>query len=176
MTTAKFVRDYRPLLLATGGAPFLQRAGAMRLACDLFWEAFGDANPERPLPGRGVSWIGFYGLDTSADSMTLLERRDKPACSPIGVHGACGRSALEKAPILVADIKSLGEHYIACDPRDQSELVIPMVDASGLCWGVLDADSYAIGAFSQADVEGMRSVCAALGLTAESHPAPTMHL
>jgi len=176
MTTPKFVRDYRPLLLATSGVARLERAGAMRLACDLLWEAFGDANPEQPAPGRGVSWIGFYAIDDSGASMTLQCCRDKPACSPIGMHGACGRSALDRAPILVADIKSLGENYIACDPRDQSELVIPMLDADDLCWGVLDADSYAFSAFSQADIEGMRSVCAALGLTAERRPAPTMYL
>ena len=47
------------------------------------WSEFGNHCP--------VSWVGFYFLGEG--EMTLGPRRDKPACSPIGLHGACGRAA-----------------------------------------------------------------------------------
>jgi putative methionine-R-sulfoxide reductase with GAF domain len=77
----------------------------------------------------------------------------------------CGRSYLTKRSILVADVRTLGANYIACDPKDQSELVIPLVDDAGRCEGVLDVDSYDIGGFDEGDVEGMTGVLVGLGLT-----------
>lgn len=37
---------------------------------------------------------------------------------------------------------------VACDPRDQSELVVAVWDVCGdskQCWGVFDVDSYDVG-------------------------------
>lgn len=129
---------------------------------DAFWDA---------LHPRGVSWIGFYIEDplatvASAGSearMTLAARRDKPACSPIGVHGACGQSYREEAVRLIEDVALLGPNYIACDPRDQSELVLPIY-RNGACWGVLDADSHELACFGDADIAGMAGVLRAAGL------------
>ncbi|MFM7261250.1 MAG: hypothetical protein ACKO3W_11660, partial [bacterium] len=53
---------------------------------DLLWDA---------LSPRGLSWGGFYLIDASTPvdrdrregAMLLAARRDKPACSPIGLHG-----------------------------------------------------------------------------------------
>lgn len=161
----KFERDYAPVLSRSlSSAPAepaeLSREHAMKLAVDLLWEAFGGDGP-----GRGVSWIGFYGIEADAESMVLLERRDKPACSPIGLHGMCGRGYQERRPILIDDVRSLGEHYIACDPRDLSEIVIPLFENDGSCWGVLDGDSYETHAFSEADVQGMTALMERLGLS-----------
>ena len=87
--------------------------------------------------------------------MILGPRRDKPACSPIGLHGVCGKALLSKETLIVRDVKELGDDYIACDPRDQSEIVIPLIDEHGICWGVLDIDSYEIGAFDKSDLRGL---------------------
>ena len=105
----------------------------------------------RPLQETGVSWLGFY-LPGKPGELVLGPRRDKPACSPIGLHGACGRAFLEARPLVVRDVAELGAHYIACDPQDRSEVVIPLMDQQGVCWGVLDLDSHEIGAFDQEDV------------------------
>lgn len=160
----KFERDYAPVLSRSlSSAPAdpaeLTQERAMKIAVDLLWEAFGG-------DGRGISWIGFYGIEPDAESMVLLERRDKPACSPIGLHGMCGRGYLERRPILIDDVRSLGESYIACDPRDLSEIVIPLFDREGSCWGVLDGDSYETHGFSEGDVEGMTELMVRLGLSA----------
>ena len=66
----------------------------------------------------------------------------------------------------------LGENYIACDPRDRSEVVLPLFDGAGSCWGVLDLDSYEFSAFDEADVEGLQDVLRAAGLT-QAAPATT---
>lgn len=149
-------RDYTPLLQRAVAGP---RDACMRAAVDVLWDAFGT---------QGVSWIGFYLHDPGApegQELVLGPRRDKPACSPIGLHGCCGRCFLDKRPLLVHDVAALGASYIACDPRDKSELVLPLLSDDGTCWGVLDADSYETNAFDQHDLAGMTAVLEHLGLT-----------
>jgi len=156
--TSRFQRHYSPIAEAL--EPGRDRDRAMRCVCDALWSAFGG-----PGDGRGISWVGFYTLDSSGDQMTLAVCRDTPACSPIGMHGVCGQGCTLGQPLVVDDIATLGGGYIACDPRDVSEVVVPLFDTEGLCWGVLDADSHDRGAFSDADVEGLVSVLRASSLT-----------
>ena len=122
---------------------------------DVAWEA---------LHPTGISWLGFY-LHESADELVLGPCRNKPACSPIGMYGACGRALADRRTVLVHDVSELGEGYIACDPRDKSELVIPLFDRAGRCWGVFDADSHEVGAFSEMDAEGFTALLRKAGLT-----------
>ncbi len=146
-------RDYDSLAarLDWGG----DRMERMRAFVDAAWEA---------LAVTGVSWIGFY-LHEGADELVLGPRRDKLACSPIGLHGACGQAFRSGRPLVVHDVARLGENYVACDPRDRSEVVIPLFDETGRCWGVLDTDSHELGAFAEADVEGLRHCLLKSGLT-----------
>jgi putative methionine-R-sulfoxide reductase with GAF domain len=145
------------------------RADRMRLAVDALWETMGTDRPDVPNPARGVSWIGFYlrvpGEGRPGHELLLGPCRDKPACSPIGLHGMCGRGWQDRASIVIDDVRSLGEGYIACDPRDQSELVVPLLDADGSCWGVLDADSYQTHAFSEHDARELAALMALWGLS-----------
>ncbi len=125
----------------------------------LWWDAFA---------ATGVSWVGFY-VDHPGEPddrrMTLAARRPKPACSPIGIHGACGQCLVAGRTLVVRDVRDLGEGYIACDPRDQSELVVPCVDSRGRPWGVLDVDSHDVASFSTGDGEAARELLALAGLT-----------
>jgi putative methionine-R-sulfoxide reductase with GAF domain len=145
------------------------REALMRQAVDAFWEALGSEVPG----ARGVSWIGFYIKVEGQDEMVLAERRDKPACSPIGMHGMCGRGWQDRRPILIANVRTLGPNYIACDPKDQSELVIPCFNADGSCWGVLDADSYDLDAFDDRDVASLTAAIEQLGLSVPPRERPT---
>lgn len=128
----------------------------MQAFVDLLWDA---------LHATGVSWIGFY-LYEGNEELILGPRRDKPACSPIGLHGACGKAFLSRRPLIVRDVAELGAGYIACDPRDKSEVVIPLLDQTGQCWGVLDLDSHEVGSFSQEDVDGLEALLRRAVLTA----------
>ena len=133
------------------------REERMQRVVDALWDELGKKN---------VSWLGFYLKNPAGDDMVLAARRDKPACSPIGLHGACGRAWKSRRPLVVSDVEKLGAGYVACDPRDRSEVVIPMMEADGAtCWGVFDADSHETGAFGEADVVGLMRVFFAAGLT-----------
>jgi len=133
------------------------RHDRMQAAANILWDA---------LAPTGISWVGFYLAEPNADEMILGPCRDKPACSPIGLHGACGRSWQSQRALVIADVASLGEQYIACDPRDRSELVIPLFDA-GACWGVLDLDSHDLASFSTHDAEQLNRLMAIAGLTTD---------
>lgn len=137
--------------LATPG----DRPAAMRAVVAALWEA---------LHGLDVSWLGFY-VHEGGEELVLGPREPKPACSPIGLHGACGQVFLSRQPLIVRDVRALGANYIACDPRDQSEVVIPCLNADGTCWGVLDLDSHSVSAFDESDVAGLLSVLRVAGLT-----------
>ncbi len=123
------------------------------------------------LAPTGVSWFGFYRLTESDDAMELVACRDRPACSPIGLHGVCGQSLRTGRTRIVADVLDLGADYVACDPRDRSEIVIPL-----LCPGesapvgrpashVLDLDSFDPGRFSDEDDTLLRAALERAGLT-----------
>ncbi len=128
------------------------------------------------LSNAGVSWIGFYLPGASPAELVLGPRRDKPACSPIGLHGACGQSFSQRRTLVVRDVRALGAGYIACDPRDQSELVIPLIDPAGACAGVLDVDSFELAAFDESDAMCMNEALVAAGLQARDWvPAITVH-
>jgi putative methionine-R-sulfoxide reductase with GAF domain len=146
-------RPYRELIDRI--QPAADRRRCMQAFVDLLWDA---------LRRTGVSWIGFY-LHEGGEQLTLGPRRDKPACSPIGLHGACGQAFKNARPLVVRDVKDLGENYIACDPADRSEIVLPLLDERGLCWGVLDVDSHDVGAFGDEDVDGLLLLLRKAGLT-----------
>ena len=106
------------------------------------------------LKDHGVSWIGFYQADLPlphTTSMLLAAREPKAACSPIGLHGACGTCLTSGKFMVVHDVAQLGDNYIACDPRDKSELVVPCLDRAGNPWGVIDLDSFEVGSFDASD-------------------------
>ena len=146
-------RDYASLRIAPG----VRGDELLRAAIASLWNAFGGSAP------CSYSWVGFYfgpgesfdGVRAKAGEMILGPREPKPACSPISLHGACGRAFLSGRPLVVRDVKALGENYIACDPRDRSEVVIPICDTGGRVTGELDVDSFDVGAFSEADAIGL---------------------
>ena len=150
------VRTYDKLQIQI--PPDASRESRMQAVVDALWQAFAD---------QGYSWVGFY-LDQPQEPddrrMILGPCRDKPACSPLGLHGACGRALLSRQTLIVRDVAQLGENYIACDPRDKSEIIIPLVDPGGTCWGVLDIDSHEIASFDAADDRGLQNILQGAGL------------
>ena len=157
-----FSRDYAPLLAA---APLLTTDAAMRDLVDRVWTAFGDGT------SGGVSWVGFYLWSrTSPDEMVLGYRRDKPACSPIGLHGACGRCFTSRNALVVTDVAHLGAGYIACDPRDRSEVVLPCLNPDGSCYAVLDIDSHETNAFNKHDAHALMKLLRHADLSASAVP------
>ena len=131
-------------------SPSGDRQRNMQTVVDILWIE---------LAPTGCSWLGFYLKNPDLDELTLGPRRDKPACSPIALFGACGRSFQSRTPLIVTDVNNLRAGYIACDPRDRSEVVVPCMDGfDDLCWGVLDVDSHDTHAFTTRDVLGLSKV------------------
>ncbi len=163
------LRDYARLGAVLRTPPSAGGAGAsMQRFADAAWDV---------LAPTGVSWIGFYTASPAGDCMVLGPRRDKPACSPIGLHGVCGRCLALRRPIVVRDVATLGAGYVACDPRDRSEVVVPLLEADGACRAVLDLDSHRIGAFSEHDAAELARALEVAGLSVRISPMPTvLHL
>jgi putative methionine-R-sulfoxide reductase with GAF domain len=162
-----------------------EQAASMRRVVEAIWSerAQEDLSPDAP---AGVSWVGFYsapGLTfdagvggassptaTGGEEMLLICREPKPACSPIGLHGKCGHGYLTGNAVIVDDVATLSggvdnEAYVACDPNDRSEVVVPCVDDAGRVYAVLDLDSYQPGAFTPDDVRTLHAVLVEHGLT-----------
>lgn len=155
------LRDYSKVVIPRSGT----RETRMQSLVDSFW-------PD--LSRQGVSWIGFYfgpgerledGRTVGPEEMLLGPCRDKPACSPIGLHGACGQCWRSRESLVVRNVKDLGANYVACDPRDQSEVVVPLFDNAGRCYGVLDVDSFEVGAFTEHDSSRLMTMLIESGLS-----------
>jgi putative methionine-R-sulfoxide reductase with GAF domain len=153
------MRDRPYEVIAARLSPRGPRDARMRAVTDALWEGLRE---------RGVSWVGFYierPESPPGERLVLGPCRNKPACSPIGLHGVCGQALLAGRARIVRDVSDLGPDYIACDPADRSEIVIPLADDHGRCWGVLDLDSHEVGAFSDADRHGLVQVLRAAGFS-----------
>ena len=95
-------RDYETIAatVARDLSPDANGNRRMHVVADILWEHLQDS---------GVSWVGFYLDVPEREEMVLGPRRDKPACSPIGMHGACGRAFRDDTALIVRDVKELGE-------------------------------------------------------------------
>jgi putative methionine-R-sulfoxide reductase with GAF domain len=144
---------------AAHGLPDDAIEARMRAVVDAIWEDFNALE---------VSWVGFYLPSPAEGPVTELilgPSRNKPACSPIGLHGVCGQGFVGRTERVVGDVRDLGAGYVACDPRDASEIVLPIARAAspGPLLGVIDLDSHATHRFGQEDSDGLRLVLAAAG-------------
>jgi GAF domain-containing protein len=104
-----------------------------------------------------VNWLGVYVL--RGDELVLGPFQGRPACVRIPVgNGVCGVAASTGNTQRVADVHEFPGH-IVCDADSRSELVVPLVAASGLI-GVLDIDSPSLSRFSADDQLGVEKLCA----------------
>jgi putative methionine-R-sulfoxide reductase with GAF domain len=153
---AGYERNYEAI--AASLKPSGGREQRMQAVVDALWDALAD---------QAVSWVGFYTdrPDEPDDRRLVLgPHRPNPACSPLALHGVCGQTVRFRTARIVDDVRKLGRDYIACDPRDRSEIAIPLIDEDDVCWGVLDLDSHDVGAFGETDQAGLVRILQAAGL------------
>jgi putative methionine-R-sulfoxide reductase with GAF domain len=147
----KHKRNY-PEIAAAGGLATKNTGSAeqkMEAVTDILWEGLKD---------QGLAWVGFYKITDDQEGMLLVCRQPKPACSPIGLHGVCGKAWKEKKAQVVPDVHVLGGDHIVCDPNNLSEVVVPVLEKDGRCLYVLDLDSRELDSFSEEDVKGLEMV------------------
>ena len=153
----KHKRNYPEIAAAAGLAT--KNAGSaeqkMEAITDILWEGIKD---------KGLAWVGFYKITDDKKEMLLMCRQPKPACSPIGLHGVCGKAWKERKAQIVPDVHALGGDHIICDPNNLSEVVVPVLEKNGECRYVLDLDSGELDSFSDEDVKGLELVLKSAGL------------
>lgn len=103
-------------------------------------------------------WTGFYLLNK--DGELLVGPYQGPlACLKLKAHtGVCWAGIDRKAPVLIPDVQSFPGH-IACSAKSQSEIVVPIYNASKQIIGVLDIDSETKNNFNEVDEHWLVKTC-----------------
>ena len=104
-------------------------------------------------------WVGFYLVRDGR--LSVGPYQGTLGCLHIAFgRGVCGRAAQERRTQLVPDVHALaqGSEHIACDPNSQSEIVVPVFDASGHLIAVFDVDSSLPGSFDEIDQQFLEGV------------------
>jgi L-methionine (R)-S-oxide reductase len=107
---------------------------------------------------EAFDWVGFYRV-TVPGLLKVGPYQGGHGCLTIPFErGVCGRCARERATQLVPDVHALPYH-IACASSTRSEIVVPLLDASGAVRAVLDVDSDQPAAFDTVDQEQLEALC-----------------
>jgi L-methionine (R)-S-oxide reductase len=102
-------------------------------------------------------WTGFYRV-VAPGHLKIGPYQGGHGCLTIPFDkGVCGKCAREATTQIVADVTSLPYH-IACSSLTRSEIVVPILDASGQVRAVLDVDSNTPGAFNETDARYLEKV------------------
>jgi GAF domain-containing protein len=111
-------------------------------------------------------WVGFYLV--KGDELVLGPFQGPLACTriPRG-RGVCGSAWARAATLVVPDVHLFPGH-IACSAASASEIVVPVFDAGGEVWAVLDIDSVNPGDFSDVDQAALEQLAGWL----RGHRAP----
>ena len=105
--------------------------------------------------GFGHLWTGFYRVVVPGELLRVGPYQGTLGCLDIAFgRGVCGTAASERRTVVVDDVNTFPGH-ITCDARAKSEIVVPVLDASGAVIAVLDIDADVPGAFDDADREGL---------------------
>lgn len=97
-------------------------------------------------------WVGFYCVN--GNQLTVGPYQGTLGCLHINFgKGVCGTVALRQQTKVVQDVHQLieGDTHIACDPNSQSEIVVPVFDATKKLIAVFDVDSTLKASFDEID-------------------------
>jgi GAF domain-containing protein len=102
-------------------------------------------------------WTGFYRV-TAPEVLKIGPYQGGHGCLVIPFsRGVCGAAARTGKVQLVADVNAFPGH-IACASSTQSELVLPVFDATGALIGVFDIDSDQPDIFTQDDATNLEAI------------------
>ena len=106
-------------------------------------------------------WTGFYVVDPDRQNELVVgPYQGTLGCLriPFG-RGVCGAAAAERKTQIVEDVHAFPGH-IACDSRSASEIVVPVLDASGALIAVFDVDAVEPAAFDEVDARALEGLLA----------------
>lgn len=107
-------------------------------------------------------WTGFYLLEKSeagGPGLLVVGPYQGPvACQELKPgKGVCWAAVERKEAVVVPDVHAFPGHH-ACDARSQSEITLPVKDASGEIRAVFDVDSDKLGSFTETDSKGLQQI------------------
>lgn len=111
----------------------------------------------------GFWWTGFYRVMPKAGSddneLVLGPFQGPVACMhiPFG-RGVCGTAWERRQTIVVPNVELFPGH-IACSSLSRSEIVVPVIVASGEVVAVLDIDSRELSTFDDTDSQYLETIC-----------------
>ena len=109
--------------------------------------------------GFDFLWTGFYRVVTPT-MLRVGPYQGTIGCMDIAFgKGVCGTAAAGRRTVIVPDVDLFPGH-IACDARARSEIVVPVLNASGELTAVLDIDSDAVSTFDADDARGLETIVA----------------
>lgn len=104
----------------------------------------------------GFFWVGFYLK--KENQLVLSAFQGSIACTRIDFDkGVCGHAYTTRETIIIPDVDDFPGH-IACSSASKSEIVLPIFEADGNVFGVLDVDSDRLADFSEIDAVGLRKI------------------
>lgn len=107
-------------------------------------------------------WTGFYRA-VSNDLLLIGPYQGGHGCLSIEfARGVCGAAARTRSTQIVPDVEAFPGH-IACSASTRSELVVPVLTPTSRLLAVIDVDSDAPAAFTEADARGVEAIAAELG-------------
>jgi L-methionine (R)-S-oxide reductase len=106
----------------------------------------------------GFFWVGFYLAKNG--ELVLGPFQGPLACTRVKFgEGVCGHAYATAKTVVVINVDEFPGH-IACNSASRSEIVVPILDATGNSIGVLDVDSDKLDDFSDADTDGLEKIAA----------------
>ncbi len=108
-------------------------------------------------------WTGFYMVDVvkkaqGQDELVVGPYNGTLGCLRIAFgRGVCGAAAATGMTQVVPDVHAFADH-IACDSRSNSEIVVPVFDASGDLIAVFDSDSERFGTYDAEDAAALENI------------------
>ena len=116
-------------------------------------------------------WTGFYRV-VSPGLLKVGPYQGGHGCLviPFG-RGVCGAVAQNERTELVPDVNAFPGH-IACASSTQSELVLPVLDATGTLIAVFDIDSNQPDAFTEIDAQEIERILASVFATKNTADNP----
>jgi L-methionine (R)-S-oxide reductase len=104
-------------------------------------------------------WTGFYRV-VAPQMLAIGPYQGGHGCLRIPFsRGVCGAAARTQATQLVDDVEAFADH-IACSSSTRSELVVPIISATGDVIAVLDVDSDAPAVFTEVDKDALERLAA----------------
>lgn len=105
---------------------------------------------------KDFSWVGFYLL--KGNVLSVGPYQGPLACLELERYkGVCWTCIQQKKTVIVPDVHEFPGH-IACDPRSQSEIVVPVFNNKGVISVVLDIDSRNKNWFTDTDAEYLEKI------------------